>query len=96
VCQARTLAEKTCLTGATALAPGNQRRYELFVVLSLPIPCLREHSRRGAVEKKGVSRGQSEKEKERTCHSPMTLLSRSTTARYFLRSAARHHGNMFV
>jgi len=63
VCQASTSGEKTCLTGTTVLAPVNQRRYELFLLLSLPIPCLRQHSKREAVEKKEVLRGQREKEK---------------------------------
>jgi len=38
------------------------------------------------------------KKKERTYtrHLPMTSLSHSTTATHLLRSAARHHGNVFV
>jgi len=64
VCQAWTFAEKRCLTGATGLAPANQRRYELFLLLSLPIPCLRQHSRRGAVKNKEVLTGKREKKKK--------------------------------
>ena len=63
MCQAWTFAEKMCLTGATAIVPANQRRYEFFLLLSLLIPCLRQHCRREAVEKEEVLRGQREKEK---------------------------------
>jgi len=63
VCQAWTSAEKTCLTRATpSRLPAHQRRCETSLLLSLPIPRLRQHSRRGVVEKKEVLRGKREKE----------------------------------